>query len=92
MGGVAMREASLGGKFSMKSKESNPSRSLFSMSLMVESLFQTMAPEVLLAGKGRREGKAQTEQSFLAAKLTLTAASMRSTFVPPWHIWNAPWF
>ena len=37
----------------MKSKKSNPSRSLFSMSLMVES---TMAPEVPLTGKGRREG------------------------------------
>ena len=37
-------------------------------------------------------GKAQTAQSFPAANLTLTAASMHGTFVPPWHIWNAPWF
>ena len=40
----------------MKSNKSNASRSLSSMSLMIKSMKQTMAPEVPLAGKGRREG------------------------------------
>ena len=40
----------------MKSNKSNASRSLSSMSLMIKSMDQTMAPEVPLAGKGRREG------------------------------------